>query len=342
VTEAHALRIAESSQIGAARRLAAALAGRLGFSETERGKVAIVVTEAASNLVEHAREGELLLRALEQDGIAGIEIMTLDRGPGMANPDACMQDGYSTAGTAGHGLGAMARLSGQFDLYTAPGLGTALLARLWSRRRRTAAPRPAGLHVGAVCLPLASEAACGDAWMMEETCARSRIVVADGLGHGVLAADASQAALRAFAQHPELGPGPLLEQAHRALQGTRGAAMAVAAVERGERRLRFAGVGNIAGRLITAAGSSGLVSHNGTVGHALHRVQEFDYPWPDGALLVLHSDGLESRWRLDGYPGLASRDPSLIAGALYRDFRRERDDVTVLVAREAREEDAAP
>jgi len=50
-------------------------------------------------------------------------------------------------------------------------------------------------------------------------------------------------------------------------------------------------------------------------------------------MLVLHSDGLVSHWSLDAYPGLAARDPSLIAGILYRDFTRGRDDVTVVVAK---------
>jgi hypothetical protein len=50
--------------------------------------------------------------------------------------------------------------------------------------------------------------------------------------------------------------------------------------------------------------------------------------------LVLHSDGLGTRWNLNAYPGLSAHHPSLIAGVLYRDFKRGTDDVTVLVAKE--------
>ena len=78
-----------------------------------------------------------------------------------------------------------------------------------------------------------------------------------------------------------------------------------------------------------------MVSHNGTVGHVTRKVQEFVYPWLPGALVIMHSDGLGTQWSLERYPGLALRDPALIAGVLYRDFQRGRDDVTVLVAREA-------
>jgi hypothetical protein len=82
-------------------------------------------------------------------------------------------------------------------------------------------------------------------------------------------------------------------------------------------------------------------AHNGIAGHEARRIHEFSYPFPDDGLLVLHSDGLKSQWSLDGYPGLAERDPALIAGILFRDFNRGRDDVTVVVARVSRGEHAA-
>src|ERR1044071_3320249 len=111
-----AIAVAESSQAGQARRDAAALAARLGFSEEAQGKVAIVVSEAAKNLVAHAREGLILLRALHAGPHLGVEMLALDKGPGMADVERCLQDGYSTAGTGGVGLGAMRRMSSVFDI----------------------------------------------------------------------------------------------------------------------------------------------------------------------------------------------------------------------------------
>jgi hypothetical protein len=67
----------------------------------------------------------------------------------------------------------------------------------------------------------------------------------------------------------------------------------------------------------------------------MRKVQEFEYAWPPGALLVLHSDGLATQWRVDDRPGLAARDAALVAGVLYRDWTRGRDDVTVVVTRRA-------
>ena len=77
-----------------------------------------------------------------------------------------------------------------------------------------------------------------------------------------------------------------------------------------------------------------MVSQHGVLGHAVRKFQEFRYPWPAGATIVLQSDGLGTRWTFDGYPGLVRRHPLLAAAVLYRDFRRGNDDTTVVVVRE--------
>jgi hypothetical protein len=82
-----------------------------------------------------------------------------------------------------------------------------------------------------------------------------------------------------------------------------------------------------------APSGRGLVSHNGTIGVEVRRLQQFDYESPAEALLVMHSDGLQSRWSLEAYPGIMHRHPALIAGVLYRDYSRQRDDLTVCVVR---------
>jgi Stage II sporulation protein E (SpoIIE) len=163
------------------------------------------------------------------------------------------------------------------------------------------------------------------------------LMVADGLGHGPLAAQASLDAVRVFREHATRGPGEILERVHPALRATRGAAIGIAEVDFSGRSLRFAGVGNIAATIFANGTSRSTVSQNGTVGHTMRRIQEFDYPFPSGALLVMHSDGLATHWQLGRYAGLEARHPALIAAVLYRDFTRERDDVTVLAARESEE-----
>ncbi|WP_375769942.1 ATP-binding protein/SpoIIE family protein phosphatase [Archangium gephyra] len=324
-----AIPVTESSQAGHARRTAAALAARLGFSEEAQGKVSIVVSEAAKNLVAHAREGLILLRAIHAGPLGGLEMLALDKGPGMADVERCLRDGFSTAGTSGVGLGAMRRMSTLFDIYSMPGMGTAVVAQLWADKP----PPPCRMEVGAVCVAMTGEEVCGDSWVVDYKMDRCVFLVADGLGHGPEAARASRAAVVSFLEQTPREPLELLRGAHQELRSTRGAAVSVAAVQ--EAQLHYAGVGNISAAVVAPGGTiQRLVSMNGTLGHQAPRMQQFSYPWSVGSTLVMCSDGLATQWRLDAYPGLLARHPSLVAGVLYRDFARGRDDATVLVARE--------
>lgn len=330
MSDGFVMTIAEASQTGEARRRVASLTSGLGFDTLDAGRVAIVVTEMATNLVKHAKRGDLLVRPLGCDGVKGVEVLALDRGPGISNVGQSLRDGRSTTGTAGTGLGAVMRLAQQFDIYSQVGTGTAVVAQLWARGIVDPSRR---LEIGSVCVSYPGETECGDAWATEEQDRRSLVTVVDGLGHGVAAAEACREAVKAFRAHTAEPPPGILDAMHLALRSTRGASGAVAQVDWTRRVLRYSGVGNIAGAILTQAGDRHLVSHNGTLGRELRRVDEFTYAWPGDALLVLHSDGLGSRWDLARYPGLAERHPSLIAGVLYRDFWRGRDDVTVVTAR---------
>jgi len=332
VAEHARLQVSDASAAGRARRVATELAREVGLGAADTGRVGIVVTEAATNLVRHAGGGELLLRALEHDGARGVGMLALDRGPGLANVAAAMRDGFSSAGTLGTGLGAIQRQSTLFDVYSTPGMGVALLATVWAK------PPPAeecGLVSGGINVPHPHEDVSGDAWAVRADGERRLVLVCDGLGHGTEAAAASAAATAAFRRNATGSPAVVLEHIHEALRRTRGAAVAVTEVDRGRGLVRFAGIGNIAGTIACNGTTRSVVSHHGTAGHDVRRIQEFTYPWTPGALLVLHSDGLMSRWTLERYPGLASRHPMLTAAILYRDFRRERDDTSVVVLRDA-------
>jgi len=330
--------ISETSQVGAARRKTVELAKGLGFDEAEMERAAIIATEMGTNLVKHAGGGVLLARVTQdeasgQGDASGLELLALDNGPGMANAAECLRDGYSTTGSPGQGLGAINRLASSFEVYSQAGAGTALLAQLRQQPPPDRLPG-ARFEMGGVCLPKPGEQVSGDAWAAAPHPDRCFVLVADGLGHGPDAAAAAGQAVRAFENNLTLPPARLLEAIHLALRPTRGAAVAVAEIESG-RQVKFAGIGNISGSIVAADNSvRHMVSHNGIAGHEARKFQEFTYPWSQGALLVLHSDGLNTRWRLESYPGLLARQPGLIAGVLYRDFDRKTDDVTVVVVRE--------
>jgi hypothetical protein len=243
-----------------------------------------------------------------------------------------MRDGFSSGGTPGTGLGAVRRLAEEFDIHSQPGKGTAIVARVsTAARTRVAADRR--LRFAVYCVPAPGESECGDIWRVSTRDSHANFMMADGLGHGPSAAVAANAVASVFDRMPAAAPGAFLEAAHRDINGTRGAAVASLQLDLASGAVRYAGIGNIAGSLQSDGVGRGLFSHNGTLGVMVRKFQEFDYEWPLDGLLVLHSDGMQTRWSLKDYPGLALRDPALIAGVLARDFRRGNDDLTVLVAR---------
>lgn len=333
------VRVEDPSQIAEARRIAVAVAARLGFSPSDSGRVAIAATELATNLLRHAGGGRMLVGRTEGAAGPAVEILALDRGPGMRDVPMCLRDGYSTAGTAGNGLGAVQRQSTVMDVWSQPGGGTAVLARIAATPALMPVlppvPRPAPLmEVGVVQTAMAGEGACGDGWAVETVFTDVTVLmVADGLGHGPLAAAAAAAAMRELHRNRGEPAGAIIQAIHDGLRATRGAAVAVARVDHRAGIVSYCGIGNITGVLVSGGRVQKMVSHNGTAGLSARRIQEFTYSFAGTPLVILHSDGLGSGWSLDSYSGLITRDPALLAGVLARDFDRGRDDVTVLAAR---------
>lgn len=321
------IRVDGPDQAGQARRAGASLAHTIGLDETLSGRVAIVVTECANNLWKHGGGGEVVLTPLPS-GEPGIEVLALDQETGMVDIERCFQDGYSTAGSSGTGLGAVRRLASEYDIYTVPGKGTALLARL---RKGTA--REAGCQFGGVSVPMAGETLCGDNFAVAQGERSTTILVVDGLGHGPMAADCAMAALDAFRDRETDLPRELIRDVHGALRTTRGAAVAIGHLDWSSGLLQYCGIGNIAGVLLSNGSSRHLLSHPGIVGHDVRNVRDLTYPLSENVLILLYSDGISTHWSLDAYGGLQTRDPSLIAGVVYRDHKRGRDDATVVVAR---------
>jgi anti-sigma regulatory factor (Ser/Thr protein kinase) len=332
--------VEESSQSAEARRMAVRMARDIGFDEVRAGEVAIVVTEVCTNLLKHAGRGEVLLRFTarghaEED--TELEMLALDKGPGMRNIEECLRDGYTTGTSPGEGLGAIRRMATESDFYSAPGEGTAILAR-WPAGRMPAVPESGArrLRVGAVNVCKPGQDVCGDAWGIEQSGDISTVMLADGLGHGYEASLAALEAVRVLRDNPLRSPKELIEFCHRALRASRGAAIAVAQIDRSREVASFCGVGNVTAQIFASSRRvQHLVSVNGTSGHETSRTREFNYPWPPDGMLLMHSDGLTTNAGLDSRPALALHDPSLIAGVLYRDFCRGLDDATVVVTKAA-------
>ncbi|WP_413990912.1 ATP-binding protein [Labrys okinawensis] len=351
--------VSEQNEVAQARRAALEIAQRAGFDETAVGRVAIAATEMATNLIKHGKGGYLLIDLTDWpedvgtawSGPPDVELIAIDKGPGLASIETALQDGYSTAGSAGHGLGAIRRQAHSFNVYSRPGAGTVLAVRLGggpaTSRKRADVPshRVARGLIGSVCLAKPGEDVCGDGWHVipgPGVQGRRAVMVVDGLGHGPQAAEASAAAVRLFNRHAGRSPAEIMEAMHEGLRPTRGAAVSIARFEPERRMVSFCGIGNVGGVLASrnTPEARRMLSLNGTVGHVMRKVQQFDYPYPAGGapVVILHSDGISAQWALDKYPGLSSANPSLLAAVLYRDFGRDRDDATVLVAHDLGEE----
>ena len=327
--ECIAVPLSDVSSVGEARRRGVSLGSLLGLAEVKSGELGIIITEIARNAVIHGGGGHLIVTGQKSEGAVRIDVVAVDRGSGIKDVVRAFEDGYSTAGTPGTGLGAIRRLSSAIDLFSNSG-GTAIVASVIQGEKTG----KNSLEIGSIISPYPGETVSGDRVSWRQDHQRTVVMVADGLGHGPLAADAADEAARIFQQYGQEAPGEILSRIHDALKKTRGAAVAIAEINPVLATLTYAGVGNISATAISRTHSRSLVSHNGTMGHQLHRIQEFKVDWPGSSMLVMHSDGLQTRWDLSQYAGLTQRNASLIAGVLLRDYRRERDDASVVVVKE--------
>lgn len=321
-------RVEAPSAASAVRRAAQRLAAQLDLDEQRSAALAIVAAELAGNLAKHADEGVLLMRPTRHGDRAGVELVAIDTGPGMADLARSSRDGHSTAGTLGIGLGAISRQADWSDGHSIPGRGTVLAVQVWPGPPPEEPTWAAGLT-----RPLTGETVCGDGFAVRVAEGRHQVLVCDGLGHGALAAAATNAARHAFRSAAATSPGMVVEHLHRALTHTRGAAVAVAELDPASATVRYAGLGNIAGVVVDGETRRGLVSLPGIAGHQRRTIREYEYPLAPGASVVMHTDGVSDRWRPADYPGLLDRAPILLAATLLRDAGIRRDDACVLTAR---------
>jgi anti-sigma regulatory factor (Ser/Thr protein kinase) len=326
------LTVQDAGAVGAVRRAAVALGDELGLSQPRLADLAIVAAEMASNLYKHTTDGIALVQAVRRRGVGGVEILAIDKGPGMRDISASVVDGQSTVGTLGIGLGAIRRQSSEYDAYSWPGFGTVIAATVWANG--AVPPDLGGFAARGIVRPMSGEEVSGDGYGIRASGAgHLQIMLCDGLGHGPLAAAAARAAEAEFREAPEAGPKDLLEHIHRRLGHTRGAVVTVVEVDPEHDRLRFAGVGNVAGSIVDGAQRRMMMAQPGIAGHARPHVREIELPCPPGALVVLHSDGVVDRWSLSDQPGLAERSPVVVAATILRDAGTRRDDAAVLVAK---------
>jgi len=309
-----------------------ALALQVQFCAKRLAEIDIVVAEMTSNLIKHAGGGEILVRLIREPSNEGVELISIDNGPGMAEPARMVEDGVSTTQTLGHGLGAIKRLSDQFQLYSLKNWGTILLSRVY--KEPLTADGAAKAEIRSVIVPKPGETACGDGFYAKITVDNIKLFLGDGLGHGPEASAAVQEAIKAFRVVREGSPAQMIREIHGFVKKTRGLVGTIATFNFKTRKWQLCGVGNIATRINGAFFSKNYMSYNGIIGlNVPGTLNDQEVPFESGQLIIMCSDGIKSRWDLSKYPSIARYDLSILAAALYKDFSRRTDDTAVVVGR---------
>lgn len=329
VTDTLEIEIAEQSQISDARRRIVKVSAESGLDEKAQDRIALVVTELGTNLIKHSQKGgRFLVQGLRRDDALGVEIFSIDNGPGMNTSD-CLVDGFSTTNTFGNGLGAAQRVSDDFDIFSKIGIGSVIKVRFWNSPERTA-----GRNVGGVSIPKKNELLSGDKWFVHSNDDGFACILVDGLGHGFEACEASKLAIKRFKENQNLPPRECLKVVHSSLRGSRGAVGAIAKVSFKTGNLDYCGLGNIAGIVFAANERKHLTSMNGTLGYEGRKFLEFSIPWTNSSILLMHSDGIGSQATTD-LGTVSERSASLIAAWTYQNYGKKIDDATVLVVKGA-------
>jgi negative regulator of sigma-B (phosphoserine phosphatase) len=188
------------------------------------------------------------------------------------------------------------------------------------------------MEFGIVHRPKSGNHISGDAYLIKEEGDATLICIADGLGSGEAAAEASQAAIRCAEVNSTLPLSDIMTKCHQALRGTRGAVIALMRIRFAESMITFVGVGNI-GIHTRSVAPIKPISRNGIVGYRLPRLQEFTYPYTPGDLFVLHTDGISSRFILDDSLWKEVQDVQTMADEIAQNVGKDNDDVTILIAR---------
>lgn len=319
--------VEDASAPGRVRRSAVQYAQRIGFSEHRTGEVAIAVTELATNLQHHATHGVMLVRIRRDFEEPGLQVVSIDSGPGIADFAAIAADGESSRGTLGIGLGAVIRMASAFAVHSVRERGTVMDALFYAGPAPASRPPIAGFT-----RPITGETVCGDAWGYYTLDGSLYVVLADGLGHGELAATAAREAVKVFLSDTSETDLPRsLQRMDAALQGTRGAAVGTMCIDRAAKTMTFAGVGNVAAWVDDGERRRALPSTPGIVGANAKKVRQAQMALNRHCTIVMHSDGLSSKWDLGQYPGLRAKEPPLIAATLLRDAGIRHDDASVVV-----------
>ncbi len=334
VSQTHlALKADDRSYFAILKKQIHAIAAEAGFGEARIGELDIVVAELVSNLVKHAGGGQVLVKLVEESGIQGIEMVSIDNGPGMTDVSRMEKDGFSTKNTLGQGLGAMKRLSDVFQVYSQKAWGTVILIRLY-KEELPRFKQASKIEVRSVVIPKPGETNCGDGFFCMNTKEHLKIFLGDGLGHGPAAEKAVNEAGNAFLNCPETDPVEMIRYINNEVKKTRGLVGTIAVFDLYNKKWKVCGVGNISTRISSHTSSKNLMSYNGIIGLNVPRTlnaQEVEYE--KGQYIIMCSDGIKTKWDTTRLTAIQRYDSSILAASILKDFARNTDDMSVAVCK---------
>lgn len=330
VNDGHtAYKVADRSYFALLKKDIHARAVSAGFSEGKVGEIDIIVAEMVTNLVKHAGEGLAFVKLVEEAGVQGMEIISVDNGPGMSDVSRMVADGVSTTNTLGQGLGAMKRLADVFQIYSRKGWGTVILVRVFEKKAAYRKKAPVA-EIRSVVVPKPGEEACGDGFFASQTKECIRLFLGDGLGHGPAAAQAVQTAGEAFLATDSTDPVDIIRYLHPAVKKTRGLVGTVAVFDMKAQLWRICGVGNISTRIVSPLSMKNYMPYNGIIGlNAPNTLNVQEIGYEKGQQIILCSDGIKTKWDIVRYPAIVRYDLSILAATLVKDFARLTDDMSV-------------
>jgi len=326
-------KVDDRSYIAFVKREIHNLVHNAGFSTLRLGEIDIIISELTSNLIKYGGSGELLYRIASEKEAVFFEIFCIDNGPGISNISKMMKDGNSSSNSLGQGLGAINRLSDFFQIYSMGSWGTVLYSRVYQDPRKIITRlHDVDFGTAQICAP--GEQVCGDGYYVKETVHGKQIFVGDGLGHGAKANEAVQEAITAFKSCTENEPVEILRFMHQSVKKTRGLVATIACIDNRNKEWKICGIGNISTRLYSGMVCKNYTSYNGIVGHNIPRTLNSSViPLEKHQTIIMHSDGIRTRWNINELPSLLKYDPYVIATAIYKDNARGNDDMTVLVGK---------
>lgn len=301
------------------------------FPELKIAHLDLIVAEMTSNLDKYTNGGEVLCAVQGLGNDQYIEIIAIDSGPGINDLNHMLMDGVSSGSTLGHGLGSIKRMSDFFSIYSLKGWGTILVSRLYKTDARTENRR---VVVRGIVVPKPPEKLSGDGFTYKFSERYFKLLLLDGLGHGAEANKAVEEAFNSFKQCPANDPGDIIRYMHPPLKKTRGGVGTVLVYDGEKDTYSILGVGNISSKIMSNGECKNVMPYNGIIGHNIpntmtsHEVSTKDYKF-----IILCSDGIKTRWDIAKYPLIQRYDPIIIAAAIYKDFARQTDDMSVVIVK---------